>query len=191
MSPSKSTAGDGSTAGRARPAAADLARIQLLLLDVDGVLTDGRIWFDAEGKEYKSFYVQDAAGIVYWHRCGGRTGWISGRGSDSVRRRAKELAVAELHLECLDKARICDDILSRLGLDHSQMAYVGDDLVDLPVLQRAAFAVTVPEGRDELKAVCHHVTSRRAGFGAVREVVELLLQSRGAWAAIVQKGGRP
>jgi 3-deoxy-D-manno-octulosonate 8-phosphate phosphatase (KDO 8-P phosphatase) len=178
-------------AGLPMPAREVLAGVQLLLLDVDGVLTDGRIWFDHEGREYKSFHVQDAAGIVYWHRSGGRSGFVSGRGGDTVVRRARELGVHEVHLGRIDKPAVFADILQRLQVPPSAIAYVGDDLLDLPVLRQAGFAATVPEGRDEVKAACHYVSDRSAGFGAVRDVIEVLLKARGTWDDVVSKDGRP
>ena len=180
-----------SGAGRPLPPQAQLAAVRWLLLDVDGVLTDGRVHFDAEGREYKSFHVHDAAGIVYWHRSGGMSGFVSGRGGDMVLRRARELGVHEVHLGRTDKGTVLDELVERLGIDLAQVAYVGDDLLDLPVLTRVGLAATVPEGRPEVKAVCHWVAQRPAGFGAVRDVVELLLRARGAWDGIVARSGRP
>ncbi len=177
--------------GRARPDAARLAAIELLLLDVDGVLTDGRIWFDHDGREYKSFHVHDASGIVQWHRAGGRSGFLSGRGGDGVERRARELGVHDVVLLRADKAAAFDEVLQRQRLDPERVAYVGDDLLDLPVLRRVGFAATVPEARTEVLAAVHYVSERSAGFGAVRDVVEQLLRARGRWDDVVAKGGRP
>lgn len=177
--------------GRPRPERALLAAIEFLLLDVDGVLTDGRIWFDAEGREYKSFHVHDASGIVQWHRQGGRSGFLSGRGGDIVERRARELGVHEVLLRRTDKAAAFDELLARQGLDPARVAYVGDDLLDLPVLRRVGFAATVPEARREVLAAVHHVTERQAGFGAVRDVVEELLRARGRWDDVVRRDGLP
>jgi 3-deoxy-D-manno-octulosonate 8-phosphate phosphatase (KDO 8-P phosphatase) len=176
--------------GRARPDRAALAAIEFLLLDVDGVLTDGRIWFDGAGHEYKSFHVHDASGLVNWHRQGGRSGFLSGRGGDMVERRARELGVTELLLRRVDKENAFDELLARTGLDPARVAYVGDDLLDLPVLRRAGFAATVPEARAEVFAAVHHVTERAAGFGAVRDVVEELLRARGTWDDVVRRNGR-
>ncbi|MFY9342881.1 MAG: HAD hydrolase family protein [Planctomycetota bacterium] len=176
-------------AGRPRPGPAVLAAIEFLLLDVDGVLTDGRIWFAPDGAEYKSFHVHDAAGLAYWHRAGGRTGFLSGRGGHSVERRAAELGIHEVVLKRVDKAAAFQELLQRTGLDAQRIAYVGDDVVDLPVLRAAGFAVTVPEARPDVFAAVHHVTSRAAGFGAAREVIELLLAARGSWSQIVAAGG--
>lgn len=177
--------------GRPRPPAEVLQGIEFLLLDVDGVLTDGRVHFDAEGREYKSFHVHDAAGIVYWHRAGGRSGLLSGRGGDVVQRRAEELGVHEVMLGRIDKGPAFDELLQRLELPPERFAYVGDDLLDLPVLRRVGFAATVPQARPEVLAQAHFVSERDAGFGAVRDVVEELLKARGAWQVVVDKGGRP
>jgi 3-deoxy-D-manno-octulosonate 8-phosphate phosphatase (KDO 8-P phosphatase) len=179
------------TAGRPRPSAKALAAVQFLLLDVDGVLTDGRIWFDPDGAEYKTFHVHDAAGLAYWHRAGGRTGFLSGRGGHSVERRAKELGIHEVILRRLDKGVAFQELLQRQGLAASAVAYLGDDLVDLPVLRAAGFAATVPEARPDVFPAVHHVTERAAGFGAARDVIEVLLRARGIWDDIVEHGGRP
>ena len=177
--------------GRSRPDRALLAAIELLLVDVDGVLTDGRIWFDPDGREYKTFHVHDAAGLVYWHRSGGRSGFLSGRGGHVVEARAKELGVHEVILRRTDKATAFAEVLARQQLDASRVAYVGDDLLDLPVLRACGFAATVPQARPEVFAAVHFVTERAAGFGAVRDVVDELLRARGVFDRIVDKDGRP
>ncbi|HEX5052498.1 MAG TPA: HAD hydrolase family protein [Planctomycetota bacterium] len=177
--------------GRPRPEQRVLAGIEFLLLDVDGVMTDGRIHFDREGGEYKSFHVHDAAGIVYWHRCGGRSGLLSGRGGEVVARRARELGMHEVMLGRTDKVEAFGELLQRQRLDPLCVAYVGDDLLDLPVLQRVGFAATVPEARAEVVAASQFVTRRSAGFGAARDVVEELLRAKGRWQEIVDRGGRP
>jgi 3-deoxy-D-manno-octulosonate 8-phosphate phosphatase (KDO 8-P phosphatase) len=178
------------TPGRPRPDDAALRAIEFLLLDVDGVLTDGRIHFDFEGREYKSFHVHDAAGIVYWHRAGGRSGFLSGRGGEIVARRAQELGVHDVVLGRVDKADAFAELLARQNLTPAQIAYVGDDLLDLPVLQQVGFAATVPEARREVIAAAHYVTERSGGFGAARDVIEELLRARGAWQSVVDKAGR-
>jgi 3-deoxy-D-manno-octulosonate 8-phosphate phosphatase (KDO 8-P phosphatase) len=177
--------------GRARPDAACLAAIELLLLDVDGVLTDGRIWLDHEGREYKSLHVHDASGLVHWHRTGGRSGLLSGRAGEGLERRARELGVHEVVLQRTDKEAAFEELLRRQRVDARRVAYVGDDLLDLPVLRRVGFAATVPEARREVLAAVHFVSERPAGFGAVRDVVEELLRARGCWDEVVAKDGRP
>ena len=170
---------------------ADLSAIRLLLTDVDGVLTDGRIHFDGEGRELKMFHVHDGAGLVYWHRCGGLSGFVSGRGSKVVEDRARELGVHEVWLRCADKRAALDEILSRRQLEPSVVAYLGDDLLDLPVMAVVGFPVSVANGRAEVRAAAHHVTSARGGEGALREVIELLLRAQQRWDEVVLKGGRP
>ncbi|MGC6487797.1 MAG: KdsC family phosphatase [Planctomycetota bacterium] len=179
------------TPGRPRPDDDTLREIRFLLLDVDGVLTDGRVHFDFDGREYKSLHVHDAAGIVYWHRHGGRSGFLSGRGGDIVRRRAEELGVHDVVLGRVDKAAAFDELLSRQELDPRHVAYVGDDLLDLPVLRRVGFAATVPEARPEVLQQAQFVSRRSGGFGAVRDVIEELLKTRGVWQQVVDKDGRP
>jgi len=171
--------------------AAELRAIRLLLTDVDGVLTDGRIHFDGDGRELKTFHVHDGAGIVYWHRCGGLSGFVSGRGSAIVEARARELGVHEVFLHCRDKVAVVEEIMQRRGLPPEAIAYVGDDLLDLGVMARVGFAVSVANGRDEVRAAAHHVTHARGGEGALREVIEVLLRARGQWAAVVERGGLP
>ena len=168
-----------------------LAAIRMLLLDVDGVLTDGRIHFDGNGLEFKSFHVHDGAGIAYWHRAGGLTGFLSGRGGRVVEQRAQELGVHEVVLGQLDKRSAFAGVLERRGLEPREVAYIGDDILDLPVLRLVGFAVSVPNGRVEVHQEVHHVTRAAGGSGAVREVVEMLLRARGTWEELVRRGGVP
>jgi 3-deoxy-D-manno-octulosonate 8-phosphate phosphatase (KDO 8-P phosphatase) len=176
--------------GRARPDDRALAAIDFLLLDVDGVLTDGRVHFHRDGTEYKAFHVHDASGLVYWHRSGGHSGFLSGRGGEVVERRARELGVHEVILRRVDKLAAFRELLQRRGLDAKRVAYVGDDLLDLPVLREVGFAATVPEARAEVFANVHFVARRPAGFGAARDVIEELLRAKGAWDTIVRGEGR-
>ena len=168
-----------------------LRRIRCLLTDVDGVLTDGRIHLNDAGEESKAFHVHDAAGLVYWHRSGGMTGFVSGRLGKMVEKRAHDLGVAEVHLGHLDKLPVLKDILQRHELMAEEVAYVGDDLVDLPVLAAVGFAVTVPNARIEVRERVHYVTETHGGDGALREVIEILLKAQGKWEDLVRKGGRP
>ncbi|MBL8756577.1 MAG: HAD hydrolase family protein [Planctomycetes bacterium] len=179
-----------SVPGRPLPSQAALAAIEFLLLDVDGVLTDGRIWFDPHGDEYKQFHVHDAAGLHYWHRAGGRTGFLSGRGGHAVERRARELGVHDVILKRVDKLRAFEELLRRHSLRPENIAYVGDDVVDLPVLRVCGYAVTVPEARPDVFPHVHRITGRSSGFGAVRDVIEDLLRARGVWQAVLDKDGR-
>ncbi|MEO0480018.1 MAG: HAD hydrolase family protein [Planctomycetota bacterium] len=168
-----------------------LRRIELLMMDVDGVLTNGHIQFDHDGRETKSFHVHDAAGLIYWHRCGGESGFLSGRSGPIVEFRARELGIAEVHLGHLDKLPVLEEILDRRDLAPEQIAYVGDDLLDLPCLRRAGFSVAPADARPEVRAEVDHVTTGGGGQGVVREIVELLLRARGVWDRVVEQGGRP
>ena len=174
---------------RPRPGDDVLAGIRLLLTDVDGVLTDGRIHFDPTGQELKTFHVHDGAGLVYWNRAGMLSGFLSGRAGRIVEQRAAELGVHEVHLGSVDKRPVLDEILARRGLRPHEVAFVGDDLADLPVLEVVGFGVAVANARPEVQERAHHVTGARGGEGALREVVELLLRAKGKWDAVVDRGG--
>ncbi len=153
-------------------------RVELLVLDCDGVLTDGRLYFSSEGEAMKSFHVHDGQGIVSWQHAGFRTGIITGRTSPIARARAEELGI-EFFLESVkDKAAALDDLIGKTGLSASQIAYVGDDLADLGPMRRVGFPVAVNNSVAELLDVAALVTSKNGGFGAVREVVDLLLKAK-------------
>lgn len=173
------------------PDPAILRDIRLLCTDVDGVLTDGRIHMAGDGEEYKVFHVHDSAGLVYWHRAGGISAFLSGRGGRVVERHARTLGVHEVHLDQHDKWPALEAILARRSLSARQVAYIGDDLLDLAVLQRVGFAVSVPNGREEVRARAHYVTRTPGGSGALREVVELLLRASDRWETTLAKGGLP
>lgn len=175
--------------GNGLPPREILKEVRLLITDVDGVLTDGSVRLDGDGRETTSYHIHDWAGLVYWHRAGGISGFLSGRPQKQLAERAMKLGVQELHLDQLDKCKVLDQLLDRYGLVDQQVAYIGDDLLDLPVLQRVGFSVSVPNGRPEVRDAVHHVTAAAGGEGALREVVEILLVSKGLWAGIVQAGG--
>lgn len=161
-----------------------LKKIRLLLLDVDGVMTDGRIIFDSNGIESKFFNVKDGHGIKMVQRAGIEVGIISGRESQVVINRAAELGIGILYQKCLDKLTPYLKILETTGLDHSQVAFVGDDVIDIPVLRRAGFAAAPADAVAEVLPHAHFVTKNRGGWGAVREVCDLLLKEQGAWDEI-------
>jgi 3-deoxy-D-manno-octulosonate 8-phosphate phosphatase (KDO 8-P phosphatase) len=168
-----------------------LLKIRLLLLDVDGVLTDGRITYDSQGAESKSFDVKDGHGLKLLQRAGVQVGIITGRCSDIVALRARELGIDILYQGAKDKLEPYNQILQRLDLRDENVAYMGDDLVDLPVLQRVGFAVTVADAVDDLKPLVHHVTRRPGGRGAVREVCDLLLKEAGHWDEVTRRYFQP
>ncbi len=156
-------------------------RIQLLILDCDGVLTDGRILMLPDGDETKSFDVKDGHAIVMIQRAGIKVGIISGRKSSVVRARAEELGIAHLHEKSWVKPEAYEQILAEEGLTDEAICYVGDDVVDIPLLRRAGLAVAVADAVAEVKQFSHLVTSRPGGRGAVREVIELILKAQGKW----------
>jgi 3-deoxy-D-manno-octulosonate 8-phosphate phosphatase (KDO 8-P phosphatase) len=164
-----------------------LAKIRLLLLDVDGVMTDGRIVFDDRGGETKAFDVKDGHGLKLLQRAGIRIGIITGRQSPVVERRAAELGIELVYQGAKDKLVPFRDILQRTGLDPEAVAYVGDDLVDLPVLRRVGFAATVADAHEEVKPHVHYVTCHCGGRGAVREICDLLLKESGRWEAVTAR----
>jgi 3-deoxy-D-manno-octulosonate 8-phosphate phosphatase (KDO 8-P phosphatase) len=162
-------------------------RIRLLLLDVDGVMTDGRLGFDGAGREFKFFYARDGIGIRLLQRAGLKVGILSGRRAKVVELRARELGIDLLLQKIQDKARALEEILKKEKLHRKQICYVGDDLVDLPVLTRVGLAVAVRDAAPEVKAAAHIITRKPGGMGAVREVCEILLRAQGKWKARVQK----
>jgi 3-deoxy-D-manno-octulosonate 8-phosphate phosphatase (KDO 8-P phosphatase) len=156
-------------------------RVRMLILDCDGVLTDGRIIMLAAGDETKIFDVKDGHAIVMLHRAGIKSGIISGRQSSVVRARAKELGIAHLHEMAWVKTEAYEKILAEENLTSDEVCYVGDDVVDIPLLRRAGLAVAVADAVAEVKQFAHLVTGRAGGRGAVREVIELILQAQGKW----------
>ena len=162
-------------------------RISLLLLDVDGVLTDGRIIVDDNGLETKHFHVRDGQGIALLLRAGIEVGFITARASPSVRHRAKELGVRLIRESVHDKLVVYNEIKRSRSLRDEQIAYMGDDIIDLPTLRRAGLGVTVADGWDGLRSVVDLVTTAGGGMGAVREVAELLLVAQDKWAGLIAK----
>jgi 3-deoxy-D-manno-octulosonate 8-phosphate phosphatase (KDO 8-P phosphatase) len=157
-----------------------IKEIKLLLTDVDGVLTNGMVYYAAK-EELVGFDIQD--GIAqHLATCGGlKVGWLSGRVSQSVTQRAKRLKVSLLYQGQLDKLTAARKLCRKTGLQLSQIAYIGDDLIDIPLLMRAGWSASVPTGRKEVKKAVHYVTKAGAGAGAFREVVEKILKGQGAW----------
>jgi 3-deoxy-D-manno-octulosonate 8-phosphate phosphatase (KDO 8-P phosphatase) len=160
------------------------AKIKLLLLDVDGVLTDGGIIIDDRGVESKRFHVRDGQGIILLIHSGIKVGLLTGRYSNIVRRRAKELGVAIVHQGVADKVEIYERIRRKNKLRDEQIAYVGDDILDLPVLERVGLAIAVKDGWPGLRLEVDYVTETKGGMGAVREVAELVLKAQGMWKAV-------
>jgi 3-deoxy-D-manno-octulosonate 8-phosphate phosphatase (KDO 8-P phosphatase) len=164
-----------------------LEKIRLLLLDVDGVLTDGGIVYDDHGVQTKVFDVKDGHGLKLLQRSGIRVGIITGRQSEVVNVRARELGIEIVHQGAKEKLVPYEQVLGALGLADEEVAYMGDDLPDLPVLRRAGWAVAPADAVEEVRSRVHHVTARPGGRGAVREVCELLLKETGRWTELTAR----
>jgi 3-deoxy-D-manno-octulosonate 8-phosphate phosphatase (KDO 8-P phosphatase) len=163
------------------------SRVRLLVLDVDGVLTDGRIVFAEYGDELKFFDVQDGAGLAFWHRAGLKSAIITARTSRLMKRRAKEIYVDVLIQGRLLKLASYEQVVKRFRVSDEQVCVVGDDLMELPLLRRAGFAVAVPNAVEEVQRISHYVTQRPGGHGAVREVIDLMLKAKGLWEQVLQR----
>lgn len=163
---------------RAAPRA---SRIRLLVLDVDGVLTDGGLVYSASGEETKRFHVHDGFALVAALKAGLQIAVLSGRASAAVTRRMAELGVAEVHQGVADKLTALDSLRERLGLGAREVAVMGDDLPDLPAMSRAGMALAPANAVPEIKRMAHWIARRRGGDGAVREAVEMLLKARRSW----------
>src|SRR5258708_40029752 len=148
-------------------------RIKILLMDCDGVLTDGRITLLDDGDELKSFHTRDGHGLVLLHRAGLKSGIISGRTAKAVERRARDLGVSFVYQGILDKIATFNELTSSEALDNGEIAYIGDDVTDIPLMNHVGLAVAVADAVAETKAASHYTTKVAGGFGAVREADEL------------------
>jgi 3-deoxy-D-manno-octulosonate 8-phosphate phosphatase (KDO 8-P phosphatase) len=163
------------------------ARIKVLLMDCDGVLTDGGLMLLENGDEQKTFNVRDGHGIVLLHRAGLKTGIITGRTSTATERRARDLGISYLCQNSLDKIKGFEELLAAEGIPESEVAFVGDDVTDIPLMQRVELAVAVADAAEETIAAAHYVTVATGGHGAVREVAELILKAQGRWAELMAR----
>jgi 3-deoxy-D-manno-octulosonate 8-phosphate phosphatase (KDO 8-P phosphatase) len=161
--------------------------IELILADVDGVLTGGQIVFDNEGIETKQFHIRDGLGIRLWQRAGYRFGLITGRSSHIVKIRAAELGVELVRQTAEDKLPVAQQILAHLKLEPHQVCYIGDDLPDLPVVRHVGLGVAVADACGELREAAHYVTQLPGGTGAVREIIEMILKAQRRWDDLIQK----
>ncbi|MDT5123593.1 MAG: 3-deoxy-D-manno-octulosonate 8-phosphate phosphatase phosphatase [Acidobacteriota bacterium] len=163
------------------------ARIKLLLMDCDGVLTDGRITLLDNGDEEKSFHTRDGHGLVLLHRAGLQSGIISGRTSGLVERRARELGIKYVRQGTWNKIKDFEELLTEIEIDEREVAFIGDDVTDIPLMQRSELAVAVADAVAETRGVAHYVTQLPGGFGAVREVCELILKAQGRWSELMSR----
>jgi 3-deoxy-D-manno-octulosonate 8-phosphate phosphatase (KDO 8-P phosphatase) len=157
------------------------ARVKVLILDVDGVLTDGSLTYGPEGEATKTFYVLDGLGIQLLQKTGVQTAIISARNSPIVVKRAADLGITHVFQGQHDKRLAFADLLARTGVSAEECGYIGDDVIDLPLFTRVGFAVTVPSGHPEVQYRAHYVTKNPGGRGAVREVCDMVMRAQGTY----------
>ncbi len=162
-------------------------KVKLLVLDVDGILSDGKIIVSDQGHEIKHFNVYDGFGIVLFQRQGFKVAIISARESEAVKARAKDLKISRVYLNARNKLKVYQRLVKSLKLSDEEVCFMGDDLPDLSVFQTVGLAVTVPNAREEIRTIAHHVTKTAGGQGAVREVVEMILKHKGMWDSVVKE----
>ena len=162
-------------------------RIELILSDVDGVLTDGGIFFDNQGIELKKFHIRDGLGIKLWQRAGYKFGLLTARNSHIVKVRAAELGVDLVRQGFENKLPAALEVLRELGLQPDQVCYIGDDLTDLPVIRTVGLGVAVADAANEVRTSAGHVTKLAGGCGAVRELIETLLKAKSRWEDLIRR----
>ena len=167
------------------------AQIKVILMDVDGTMTDGSVTLlsqpDGSALEIKTFDAHDGQGLTLAHTAGLRTGCITGRESAALLRRAREMKIEFVYMKQAVKMPAYEEILLKAGVSDSAVAYVGDDLPDIPLLRRAGLAVAVGDAVPEVKKAAHYTTQAAAGHGALREAIELVLKSKGIWEELIDK----
>jgi len=162
-------------------------KVKLVILDIDGVMTDGRIIYSIYGDELKFFDVTDGFGITLLRRAGIRTAIITAKKSRIVKMRAKDMKVNYVYQGFRDKLAALNKILRKTRLKAEEICFIGDDLIDMPVLKRAGLAVAVPNAVEEVRQQAHFTTSKTGGRGAVREICDLILKAQGKWDAVTSK----
>ena len=165
----------------------DLENIEMLAMDVDGVLTDGTLIIHADGSESKHFHSLDGHGIRMWKRAGLDVALISGRASEPTVRRAEQLQIEHVYQDCHFKLPVFEKLLETVGLPPEKAAFIGDDLTDLPVIRYVGFGVAVANAVAEVKRYADYVTIRPGGRGAVREVIEHILKNSGRWQELMKR----
>lgn len=162
-------------------------KIELILSDVDGVMTDGGIYIHDDGQQLVKFHIRDGMGVRLWREAGKRFGIVTGRKLEAIRRRAADLWLDIVRLGIDDKLPAVDELAGELGLTREQVAYIGDDLLDLKTIQAVGFGVAVADGVEDLRRAATYVTSVRGGHGAVREVIEVILKNTGRWDEVLTR----
>jgi 3-deoxy-D-manno-octulosonate 8-phosphate phosphatase (KDO 8-P phosphatase) len=164
-----------------------LKGIKLLILDVDGVMTDGRIIMDNEGKEIKNFNVRDGHGLKLLQRYGVKVAILTGRLSKVVEHRAKDLDIKDVYQKVFNKKDVFEKIIKNHKISPDEAAFIGDDIIDIPVLKRVGFSVAVADAVDVVKKSVDYITNNKGGYGAVREICEMILKAQGKWSEIAAK----
>jgi 3-deoxy-D-manno-octulosonate 8-phosphate phosphatase (KDO 8-P phosphatase) len=164
-----------------------LKLIKLLILDVDGVLTDGKIIYNDRGEEIKAFDVKDGHGIKLLMRSGMEIALITGRKSEVVLHRARDLGIEQVYQKVTNKMEVYEKILNDKKLEDENVGFVGDDLVDIPVLKRVGFSAAVLDAVSEVKEIADYIASKKGGGGAVREICELLLKAQNKWKGVIER----
>lgn len=162
-------------------------RVKMILMDADGVLTDGKIVFFSGANEAKMFDSKDGVGIKLAQRAGIKTGVISGRESEALLRRCEELGMEEIHQRVMEKLGAYEKIIAKHGLKDEECCFIGDDLVDAPVLKRVGLPVSVADGHPALEPIVAYITDRNGGSSAVREVIDYVIKAQGKWDEIVSR----
>lgn len=155
--------------------------IKMIIMDVDGTLTDGKIFVGNDGELMKAFDVKDGQGIVLWHKSGKSSAIITGRSSEITEKRAKALGIQHVYQGRADKRAAYEELKEETGLDDDDICYIGDDLPDIPLMLKAGLAVAVADATEETRLAAHYVTENVGGAGAVRELIELILSVQGLW----------
>jgi 3-deoxy-D-manno-octulosonate 8-phosphate phosphatase (KDO 8-P phosphatase) len=165
------------------------AKIELILSDVDGVMTDGGIWIADDGRQLLKFHIRDGLGIRLWRESGKLFGIVTGRDLEAVRRRAADLKIDILRQGIDQKLPVVDAIAEELGITREAICYVGDDLLDLPAIRAVGLGVAVADAAEEVRAAARYTTSMPGGQAPIREVVEVILKNTGRWEAVVERFG--
>ena len=162
-------------------------RVKMLILDIDGVMTDGRIIYDSKGNELKCFNVMDGAGLVLLNQTKIKVVLITAKGCGAVLRRARDIRAVEVKQNAVDKLTVFNQVLKKYSLNNKDICFIGDDLVDMPVMRRAGLAVAVRNACAEVKKVAHYITKKEGGKGAVREIIEIILRAQNTWRRVTRK----
>lgn len=162
-------------------------KIKLLIMDVDGVLTDGRIIYSNSGDEMKFFNVIDGMGLALFSRAGLKSAILTAKKSRMVLKRAKDMHIDKVYQNALRKLEVFERILIDFKVSPDEVCFIGDDVIDIPVLKRVGFAVSVPNAVPEAKSVAHYITKREGGRGAVREIIDMILKTQGKWDEVMQR----